>query len=477
MLGQLFKSQVKEGDNGHTEISVKKQRVLIGVAGFHGVIPECQENFFALAYRCGRDFPQYDFLLKIMIKREQFRARNNLVDLAITNGCDYLLMLDDDMVVPPDLFNKLVTHDKDVIGALYYQRGGSYHPVIMKQINKKDGLRGINFIHHFDPMIQQPGLYQLDGGVIGGGCLLFKTDVFRKIEQPYFWVDGIVGTDVHICDKLTQAGVPLWVDTSIELGHVGEAVVITSRNIPKHNKELDKAYEDFWGDLKHYFQVNDIQLESMLLTASSGNAREVQWGPTPRTTWEEVRAYYQAHGDWQILNMAAYNLRYDEARALTINNLGSLVKPGAHVVDVGCGNGFVCVPLVEKYGVTVTAMDVQGVPTMAFLTHRIQRHHLEQKITTIEFADPVPPDLSEPADVALMISMFDHLYDPMGMLDWAARNVKVGGWLICDSWRCVRLDREPQHLLKFDPQTVEREFKKRGFALVPESTCLFKKEG
>ena len=451
-----------------------KPKVLIGVAGFHGVIPECQENFFQFAYRCGRDNPDFDFLLKILIKREQFRYRNNIVDLAIANGCDYVLMLDDDMVIPPDLFKRLKAHNKDVIGCLYYQRGGAYHPVIMKQLNKKDGLKGIEFINHFDPILQQPGLHKING-VIGGGCMLFKTDVFRKIQQPYFWIDGIVGTDVHICNQLMEAKVDIWVDTSIELGHVGVAQIVTSRNIPNYSRVLGEVNEQLWHDLKAYYGMNDIELESAISKASVDSPREDRWKEKPRETWEQIREYYQMPGSWQVLNLAAYNLRYDQARDWAINNLHKAIPARSHVVDYGCGLGYVAVPLAQRDGFKVTAIDIEETETLKFLNWRIKHHKLET-IKTCGFLNPLPPDIYPKADAVLMISCFDHLYYPMGALDWASRNTNPGAYLLVDSWRSIPNEDEPQHILKFDPHRVMREFRKRGWQEVPENPILFRKE-
>jgi 2-polyprenyl-3-methyl-5-hydroxy-6-metoxy-1,4-benzoquinol methylase len=344
----------------------------------------------------------------------------------------------------------------------------------MRQTDKKDGLKGIDFIHHFDRSLTNPGLYEVD--IIGGGCMLMKTDIFRKIPQPYFWIDGIVGTDVHLCNQLREAGVKIFVDTSIELGHQGDGEVITSRTIPKYSRVLGQVNERLWEDLKARYAMNDIQLESEVIKASSGTSRADEWNKVPRETWESVRDYYVQGGDWQILNMAAYNLKYDQARDWAINDIDRTVKPGSTVVDVGCGIGYTSIAIAERNKMNVISMDIEGTPTLEFLRWRIKKHSLEDKVKVVGFYNPIPDDLKEPADLILMISVFDHLWDPKGMLEWLTRNTKQNGYLLCDTWRNIKKHDEPQHIIKYDPHRIIHDFRKLGWRECAENPFLFRKE-
>lgn len=450
----------------------RKPRILIGIVGFQGVVPEAQESVFSMAYHCGKFMPEYDFFLRVILKREQFRARNHLVEMAQVNECEYLLMLDDDMVIPQDLLQRLMKHKKDITGALYFQRGGAYHPVLMHQASGKDGLKGIDFIHHFDQRLRNPGLHEFD--IIGGGCMLFKTEVFEKLPKPYFWIDGIIGTDVHICSTLKTAGYKVWADTSIELGHIGPPQVITSRTVPRYSRKLGEINEELWEDFKGYYHVTDDELQSEMILATF-DARAEEWNKEPRNTWEGVKKYYQNVGRTGVMNLGVFNLRYDQGRDWAINESGKILKPGARVVDYGCGLGYLSVALAQKNGYYVYAMDLEGLPTMKFLKWRKQKHNLDGNLIPWTFEEPVPRlDFDKnPVDGVFMISVLEHLWDPYGALEWVTQNVKPGGFLYCDGWHQWEKEDEPQHLCKFDHHKITKQFTKMGWTEAPENPFLY----
>ena len=58
----------------------------------------------------------------------------------------------------------------------------------------------------------------------GAGCLLFNMEVFDKVKWPWFKQDvrdgKPVGEDIYFCSRARAAGIRIWVDTSIEVGHL-----------------------------------------------------------------------------------------------------------------------------------------------------------------------------------------------------------------------------------------------------------------
>lgn len=130
-----------------------KKRIFIGIPCYNGVPAETLEDYMLFAFYLGRHYREYDFFLGIKSKSEQFRARNAIVEAALSHGADYLLMLDDDHVInwmnesaiqpstikpPYEFLHTLLDHMHDqekagIVGAMYYHRGGDCMPVLMKE--------------------------------------------------------------------------------------------------------------------------------------------------------------------------------------------------------------------------------------------------------------------------------------------------------------------------------------------------------
>ena len=80
---------------------------------------------------------------------------------------------------------------------------------------------------------------------------------------------------------------------------------------------------------------------------------------------------------------------------------------------------------------------------------------------------------------ASIISVLNHLTDPYGTMEWIARQMKPGAFLICD-WALYSDHTdgaEPQHIDAYDPSTFRPFLFSLGFVGVPEKMWLFTYEG
>lgn len=134
--------------------------------------------------------------------------RNYIASQAIKNECSHLFFVDDDMIFPPDTLETLLEADKDIIGGVYMTKYEVQEPVV----------------EFFDDK-RPDDLFKCKA--IGTGCLLIKTDVFRKLPQPWFkyeWYDnGMVkrSHDWIFCEDARNKGYDIWAEPSLEIKHIG----------------------------------------------------------------------------------------------------------------------------------------------------------------------------------------------------------------------------------------------------------------
>jgi SAM-dependent methyltransferase len=139
------------------------------------------------------------------------------VQRAIDEGWDYLCFIDHDNILPPDGIIKLWRYNLPVVGGLYFERGYPHLPLLYT-FNPTTG--------DITVALDYPkGLVRCD--VLGMGCSLWKTEVFKKFPSPWFTYErpdggSAYGTeDISIFRRLKALGIPVHVDTNLTIGHTG----------------------------------------------------------------------------------------------------------------------------------------------------------------------------------------------------------------------------------------------------------------
>jgi hypothetical protein len=137
--------------------------------------------------------------------------RTTLVERLLANPrLERLCFIDSDMVPPTDAVARLLAWDRDIISALYTMRQPPY-PIAAQFLDDRAPT---------DAEAQQPVRVR----AVGFGCVLVKRQVFETIggdwfaERPGFAGQG---EDGHFCDRAHAAGIPIYLDLQLEVGHLG----------------------------------------------------------------------------------------------------------------------------------------------------------------------------------------------------------------------------------------------------------------
>jgi hypothetical protein len=150
-------------------------------------------------------------------------AQNNCVMHALAARCTHILFVEDDTTMIPDgALRKLLDHDVDVVGAYAYARHFPHYSMIFKKREEQknelwcgDEMPGVVII---DP---DEGLKEVD--MVPYQFTLIKTDVFRKIDAPWFFYDPDSErlTDFWFADRCFEKGIKMYCDSDLIVQHDG----------------------------------------------------------------------------------------------------------------------------------------------------------------------------------------------------------------------------------------------------------------
>lgn len=165
-------------------------------------------------------------------------------------GADYIFFMDCDEIVPEDAIIRLFKHlkdDIDVVSGLYFLKTPPFHAAAgyymdwnENLLKYKKSLASQGFVApdgnqtlFYYPVSDFSKPHLIDAA--GLGCLLIKTSVFDKIEQPYLrhinaystqdYTFPVITEDMWLFSKLYEKGVKILLDPSVECGHIRETVI------------------------------------------------------------------------------------------------------------------------------------------------------------------------------------------------------------------------------------------------------------
>ena len=159
-----------------------------------------------------------------------YDARNQLAHRAVKYGFDRILWLDSYMMFDHDLMLRLAA-DMDMgaqmVSGLYFTRKTPVEPVAFTRIYERSMPDGSS-IPTVDPITRwnEDGLTEIAG--CGFGCVMMSVDLIRRVANshrlPFSPAIGFA-EDLSFCPRVRAIGEKIYLDPSVQAGHVGISVV------------------------------------------------------------------------------------------------------------------------------------------------------------------------------------------------------------------------------------------------------------
>ena len=146
-------------------------------------------------------------------------ARNEIVEHFLTTDAEWLLMVDADMILPHHLLERLSqvadADERPIVGGLCFSRDPDGCPFATLYYVDEGKL-----LHR---LTQWPQGKVVEVHATGAACLLIHRRVLEAVADSDYtqvWPEAPIGEDIAFCLQAVSLGFPIFVDTSLNVGHV-----------------------------------------------------------------------------------------------------------------------------------------------------------------------------------------------------------------------------------------------------------------
>ncbi|MHC4867016.1 MAG: class I SAM-dependent methyltransferase, partial [Planctomycetota bacterium] len=430
------------------------------------------------------------------------RSRSIVASSFLRSDCDVLLIIDSDMFFRPDdaisLCEKAM--ELDFIGAMYVTRAENPQPAMMLPDDK--------------PVIFGPNEKPVEVPFISTGFMAVTKKVFARLSddlplchkswidrghrtafwpfyQP-FWVDwpGVDGNvylseDWALCQRVKDAGMKVWLDPSIRLGHQA-ATLRTMEDLIRKARPVPQVLElarEADGTLRTGYMASgadpvlahlaedigaflDIKDPALLAKTVRESRTELAclWNDKPKyeTEWE----FYKRTdvGKATMLALALWHLE-DGLSAILVSNFSPLENRGLKVLDFGSGIGTEALLLATKGNI------VHCVEPNKFMRD-FTEFRAKRFGATVLFKNG--SDQTSNYDMIVCFHVLEHLPNPQETVDMLVGKLKPGGVVFTQSDFANDDGHNPMHHIDEDDSSGDKYWRKAG--LTKDNQLWWRKE-
>lgn len=245
-----------------------KLKVVIGINTLTEVQWPSYNSHLQLFYTIGKHYPGMDLILVNPSRMGIDMMRNLAVQVTLDSKADYLLFVDDDVIVPADSLERLIACDADIAAGDVLIRGYPFDHMCFRWTGEDKKV--MKALSEYPPHSK---IINVDA--VGCSLCLIRRELLEKIPSPYF-ITGVNHTeDVYFCLKAREfdPGCTIKVDTLLTCGHI-----LWPEYISSDNKKSFKVYfelcnpkvEDKGTELRVDKVSSDVSYESLFKVKGIG---------------------------------------------------------------------------------------------------------------------------------------------------------------------------------------------------------------
>ena len=167
---------------------------------------------------------------------------------------EWLWIIGDDHVFPPDIIIRLYERGKDIVVPLCTRRTYPYIPTVHNNGHDSKDYNNWRSVE-YEWFRGKSGLVNLNKSdkIVGNAGMLIKKSVFEKMEGPWFEVGKVdseyPSPDLWFAKKAVDAGFNLWLDMDNPIGHLTHMGAWPFFDVEKNEWGAEiRSPNDAWGE-------------------------------------------------------------------------------------------------------------------------------------------------------------------------------------------------------------------------------------
>ncbi len=185
-------------------------RILIAVPTFETIAPEVFKAIYDLK-------SEHELAFEFVKGYDCAEARNRIAELTLAGEYDYVLMVDSDTVIPPDTLDSMLDPPVDICIGCCPRKNTTQGKTALVKVDE----RVFDSAWYYKDLPE--GRFEIKAG--GFACALVKTDVFRRVSQPWFRYaifdnGGTLSEDYYFCNNARFEHIQIWADGRVRCGHL-----------------------------------------------------------------------------------------------------------------------------------------------------------------------------------------------------------------------------------------------------------------
>lgn len=148
--------------------------------------------------------------------RERIVSSRNILREKTIESYDYLLSLEQDVIPPKNIIEKLMEHNKKITTGVYftYKMVDSERTLVPILWVSDGGIRNLT-----EEEVMGDKVIEVEGA--GLGCMLISSEVLKKIKFRYE-KESNAFDDMWFCEDTKEKGYKIYADTSVKCKHLIE---------------------------------------------------------------------------------------------------------------------------------------------------------------------------------------------------------------------------------------------------------------